>query len=134
MLYPEHEGKVVGAAIVMLAILFVALTQCCGCAPRTAQLRIINQTELVKSADDDKKLVSKQVPLQVEITNRKPTCYLTSIPEPPKELSLLMEETDVVRRVFVHIRDYNELVIWTNEITQWMGVVQECIQNELTSY
>lgn len=80
------------------------------------------------------------IPHQVEVTKfptmevknpPRPYCWLDEAPIPPEEVSLIMEENDIVRRVFVHAREYNELVMWAKASTSWMTDLRVCLQNQV---
>ena len=48
-----------------------------------------------------------------------------SEPEPPI-IEYDMSE-DIVRRVFVHVRDYREMVQFAHDTREWMGMVRACL-------
>lgn len=109
----EREAPLVGAVTVALMLLFAWL--CSGCA-RNKPLAVVITN-----------------PLQVKVENEreKPSsCYaIESMPEAPTEISNLMEEDDIVRRVFVHIRQYNEMVQFAHDITMWGQSVALCLED-----
>lgn len=75
--------------------------------------------------------IDRPVPMTVvapvTIANEKSSCYIDELPEPPEELTLLMEESDVVRRVFVHIRDHNAALEWMKQAHMVHQQVIECL-------
>lgn len=57
-----------------------------------------------------------------------PQCeWIDDPPIPPDEITTLVDEDDVVRRVFVHIRQYNEMVAYAHDMFTLMTEVKACL-------
>lgn len=57
----------------------------------------------------------------------RPICYLSERPDPPEFLNVNYDDADIVRRVFVHVLDYNGLVDYEQRVSVWLDEVQRCI-------
>lgn len=70
--------------------------------------------------------------VKVEIVKPIPgldkTCdYIDDAPVPPEPIDYSFETDDVLSRVFVHYRDYNDMVAWVHMTTNWMSQVKNCL-------
>lgn len=115
-LYPKYEGPIVGGTIVLLMLVFTLIAWLsAGCASKPVPV-VITHPVLVKIEEEPK-------------PDKPTSCYLESMPEAPKEIENLLQEDDVVRRVFVHIRQYNEMTTFAHDMTMWGGSVAQCIDD-----
>lgn len=62
----------------------------------------------------------------VEMPNRA-TCYLSEVPAPPALIEVNTEIEDVVRRVFLHYLQANEIIQWQHDMRHWVDDVRGCL-------
>lgn len=115
-LYPKHEGPIVGAAMVALMMLFTLIAWLSsGCATKPTPV-VITHPVLVKFEEPPR-------------PDKPASCYLESMPTEPEEAKMYMEDDDIVRRVFVHVRQWNEMVQFAHDMTMWGASVAQCIDD-----
>ena len=58
-------------------------------------------------------------------------CWLSEPPTPPELLELKYDEEDVVRRVFLHYLQANEIIQFERDMALWMGETRACVYQML---
>ncbi len=70
--------------------------------------------------------LSSKEPIQVEIINNKPQCYLPEQPDPPQAPEWPDGSEDYERRIYVHRRDYDLLFQHVLDSYHYQTLLIEC--------
>jgi hypothetical protein len=73
---------------------------------------------------------SRPMPVAITVlpTLKHAGCLLEGPPNPPKEIDLSLEETDVIQRTTVHIGQYNAMRKWAADVMVWVADVNSCLR------
>jgi hypothetical protein len=54
--------------------------------------------------------------------------FIDDAPVPPEPIDYRVDnDIDLISRVFVHYREYNDMVAWVHLTTMWMTQVKQCL-------
>lgn len=56
------------------------------------------------------------------------SCWLSDLPTVPEEAQVVYDDPDMQRRVFVHVRQYNEMITWARAMTAWTMEFKDCLE------